>query len=101
MKKTVKKTAKKAPVKKRVPSTFTPEEIATIQRAAARTWNYIAEDSLQLEGPRMTRAGAIELIIDADRLVSCGGLSPELNARVYKMTPAEERQMFPKCWHPF
>lgn len=78
---------------------LTVEEIESIRRAALRTFDYIAGDTLQLmqecEGRSyIKQAEVIEMVIDADRLVSIGGISTELNERLYAMPTAAQNKLF-------
>ena len=60
-------------------SSFTPEEEEAIISAAARTWPSIASDVAEL-GP-VTVAIAIEMVCDADRIVSFGGLDSAIYSK--------------------
>jgi hypothetical protein len=55
---------------------LTNAEKQQILRAASITWDYVAADAAEL-GPVDVDL-AIELVLDADRIVDIGGLSPKL-----------------------
>jgi len=59
---------------------FTTDEEKAITSAASRTWNYIAADAADI-GVR-SNVDAYELILDADRIVTLGGLDAALYARL-------------------
>ena len=56
--------------------TLTKQETESILKASARTMNYISE---ALESDDIDIA--IEMVVDADRMLTCGELDPELHAK--------------------
>lgn len=70
---------------------LTPEEETQILQAAARTWSYIASDAASM-GATSIR-DAIELVIDADRIVSLGGLGPKLY-HIFTALPVSTQDAF-------
>jgi hypothetical protein len=82
-------------------SSFTEVEIAEITKAAKRTFEYIACDLLEVTGGKeIPQLEVIECVVDADRLVSIGKLSRELNDRIYALSLREQNKMF-KVIFPF
>jgi hypothetical protein len=67
------------------PPCFTKQERAQILGAASGTWEYVASDAYQLEGFKGTIPEKAELVLDADRIVTIGGLDEELYERLGKL----------------
>ena len=98
------KKAQKVPkVKKVKAGAFTPEELAEIDRAANRTFDYIAGDLMTLiqenEGRSyMKQDEVIEMVVDANRMSSHGGLSRELEDKLYAMPYKAQQKLMRKIF---
>ena len=62
---------------------FTQSELDQIFSAASSTWSYVASDAQQI-GVN-TPKDAVEMVVDAGRIVDIGKLSLDLNARLNGM----------------
>lgn len=59
---------------------FTPEEENQIFQAASRTWGEIESDAAEIGASSIS--GAIERVLDADRIVTIGKLDPTLYRKI-------------------
>lgn len=61
------------PVKQKVSKMFTPEQWQTVEQAICSTWSELASDAQELyDGKCVPDGGAMELCLDAGRLLDCG-----------------------------
>lgn len=83
--------------------TFTDDELKEIARAANRTFEYIAGDFFSLIQESENRDYArqsevIEMVVDANRMSSHGGLSRELEERLYAMKFEDQQKLMRKIF---
>lgn len=88
---------------KRETVTFTADDIVQITAAAWRTFEVIASDfqALVMEGEGrayMKRAEVIEMVVDANRLSTHGGLDRKLEEKIYAMSRRAQDRMFRKIF---
>jgi len=84
-------------------SSFTEEELKEIERAANRTFEYIAGDFFSMireaDGRDYAKqAEVIEMVVDANRMSSHGGLSHELEERLYALDMAAQNKIMKKIF---
>jgi hypothetical protein len=78
---------------------LTPEEFKQASDALYRVWDQVASDALVDENGRpdekmtMRRSEVFEIAMDANRPSSIGGLSRELEAKLYALSPAAQRRL--------
>lgn len=76
---------------------MTEGEKAQLFVAAARTWSSISSDAAEIGAT--TLQDAVELVLDADRIVSIGRLPENLYKKVMESSEAEDCLLkYPRQW---
>lgn len=75
---------------------LSPEEVTAIISAASRTYSYIESDLSQLCGGRITTGDALEMVLDAGRIVDIGKLSPTIYDKLLAMDLEDQDKLLKK-----